>query len=156
MYVCNRVHTQTTYLFSFSKLQHVKGHTGCVVVCILCSLCVRWRACMQRCKMSCMHICVHRCRLNCKTERFPLTGMQQRHGAPSLHFICSMLATHLLCTPGARCQESTFDGERCVYAALNDRIRHVLRQFKTVRARDPWRYVSSCPRLFNALQHKNT
>eukprot|EP00667_Euglena_gracilis_P007233 EG_transcript_7301 len=47
-------------------------------------------------------------------------------------------AVVFLLNAGARCQESTFDGERCVYAALNDRIRHVLRQFKTVRARDPW------------------
>jgi len=53
--------------------------------------------------------------------------------------LCGHLeAVVFLLTAGARCQESTFDGERCVYAALNDQIRRVLRQFKTTRARDPW------------------
>eukprot|EP00002_Diphylleia_rotans_P003900 TRINITY_DN12770_c0_g1_i1.p1 TRINITY_DN12770_c0_g1~~TRINITY_DN12770_c0_g1_i1.p1 ORF type:complete len:596 (-),score=103.06 TRINITY_DN12770_c0_g1_i1:181-1968(-) len=41
---------------------------------------------------------------------------------------------------GARCEENTFDGERCLYAALTDNIRRVLKRegFKlSSRARDP-------------------
>ena len=33
---------------------------------------------------------------------------------------------------GARCEANTFDGERCLYAALNERIRRVLKTFKAI------------------------
>lgn len=31
---------------------------------------------------------------------------------------------------GARCEANTFDGERCIYGALTDQIRSVLKSFK--------------------------
>ncbi|CAG0917705.1 unnamed protein product [Notodromas monacha] len=33
---------------------------------------------------------------------------------------------------GARCEANTFDGERCLYGALNDDIRHLLRNYKVI------------------------
>ena len=38
----------------------------------------------------------------------------------------------VLCYSGARCEANTFDGERCVYGALTDRIRNVLKSYKAV------------------------
>ncbi|XP_062970911.1 ankyrin repeat and BTB/POZ domain-containing protein 1 isoform X3 [Cynocephalus volans] len=35
---------------------------------------------------------------------------------------------------GARCEANTFDGERCLYGALNDAIRRALREYKQVTA----------------------
>ena len=33
---------------------------------------------------------------------------------------------------GAKCEANTFDGERCLYGALNNEIRNLLRSFKTI------------------------
>lgn len=33
---------------------------------------------------------------------------------------------------GARCEAKTFDGERCLYAALSDSIRKLLRSYKMI------------------------
>ncbi|EDO29735.1 predicted protein, partial [Nematostella vectensis] len=33
---------------------------------------------------------------------------------------------------GARCEPNTFDGERCLYAALTDRIRKILQNYKAI------------------------
>ena len=33
---------------------------------------------------------------------------------------------------GARCAPNTFDGERCLYAALTDRIKNILRSYKAI------------------------
>ncbi|ELU03309.1 hypothetical protein CAPTEDRAFT_104961, partial [Capitella teleta] len=35
---------------------------------------------------------------------------------------------------GAKCEMNTFDGERCLYGALNDKIRNLLRDYKAVTA----------------------
>ncbi len=40
---------------------------------------------------------------------------------------------------GARCEENTFDGERCFHAALTDDIRKLLKEYKAVsRTHDPF------------------
>ena len=36
---------------------------------------------------------------------------------------------------GARCEQNTFDGERCQYGALTDQIRNVLRNFKVITSK---------------------
>ncbi|XP_053576798.1 ankyrin repeat and BTB/POZ domain-containing protein 1 isoform X2 [Bombina bombina] len=36
---------------------------------------------------------------------------------------------------GAKCEVNTFDGERCLYGALNDTIRRVLKEYKQVTSR---------------------
>ncbi|XP_003740768.1 ankyrin repeat and BTB/POZ domain-containing protein 1 [Galendromus occidentalis] len=36
---------------------------------------------------------------------------------------------------GAKCEANTFDGERCIYGALTDEIRNLLRSFKVVTSR---------------------
>ena len=47
-------------------------------------------------------------------------------------------ACEYLLEKGARCQPDTWDGERCHYAALSDRIRTLLRRFEAVnRQRGP-------------------
>ena len=33
---------------------------------------------------------------------------------------------------GARCAPNTFDGERCLYAALTDKIRNLLKSYKAI------------------------
>ena len=38
---------------------------------------------------------------------------------------------------GARCEEGTFDGERCFYGALNKQIKDMLKEYKALVARDP-------------------
>jgi len=34
--------------------------------------------------------------------------------------------------PGAKCEANTFDGERCLYAALNDKIKKLLKNYKMI------------------------
>ena len=36
---------------------------------------------------------------------------------------------------GAKCEANTFDGERCVYGALTDDIRNLLRSYKAISNR---------------------
>ena len=36
---------------------------------------------------------------------------------------------------GARCDASTFDGERCIYGALNDEIRKTLQKYSVITSR---------------------
>ena len=38
----------------------------------------------------------------------------------------------LFLSTGARCEANTFDGERCLYGALNNEIRNLLRSYKAV------------------------
>lgn len=40
----------------------------------------------------------------------------------------------LLLKNGSRCEANTFDGERCLYGALTDRIREILRRYKVITA----------------------
>jgi len=59
-----------------------------------------------------------------------------------LYYAClaghKALARYLL-EQGARCEENTFDGERCFHAALTDDIRDMLREYKAIsRAHDPF------------------
>ncbi|KAL3852443.1 hypothetical protein ACJMK2_016080 [Sinanodonta woodiana] len=44
------------------------------------------------------------------------------------------IVTYLL-EKGARCEANTFDGERCLYGALDDRIRNILRSYHAVTSR---------------------
>ena len=37
-------------------------------------------------------------------------------------------------TAGAKCEANTFDGERCLYGALNDRIKTLLKSYKAITA----------------------
>lgn len=36
---------------------------------------------------------------------------------------------------GAKCEANTFDGERCLYGALSDAIRRVLKEYKQITAK---------------------
>ena len=41
---------------------------------------------------------------------------------------------------GAKCEENTFQGERCYYGALTDAIREILRRYElTAASRSPYR-----------------
>lgn len=44
---------------------------------------------------------------------------------------------------GARCEANTFDGERCLYAALNDDVRRLLRSYKVITSKTMRRDVYS-------------
>ena len=37
-----------------------------------------------------------------------------------------------LLSSGAKCEANTFDGERCLYAAINDHIRKLLKTYKAI------------------------
>lgn len=37
--------------------------------------------------------------------------------------------------PGAKCEANTFDGERCLYGALSDSIRRLLKEYKRITAK---------------------
>lgn len=41
----------------------------------------------------------------------------------------------LIFPTGAKCEANTFDGERCLYGALNDTIRRVLKEYKQITAK---------------------
>lgn len=36
---------------------------------------------------------------------------------------------------GAKCEANTFDGERCLYGALSDPIRRLLKEYKRITAK---------------------
>ncbi|XP_029636543.1 ankyrin repeat and BTB/POZ domain-containing protein 1-like [Octopus sinensis] len=42
---------------------------------------------------------------------------------------------YFLLTRGAKCERNTFDGERCLYGALNNEIRNLLKSFKVITAK---------------------
>ena len=42
---------------------------------------------------------------------------------------------NLMSAAGAKCEANTFDGERCVYGALTDDIRNLLRSYKAISNR---------------------
>jgi len=50
---------------------------------------------------------------------------------------------------GARCEQNTFDGERCLYAANNREIRQLLHQYRTVKRRHDW-FETSLHQAFQA------
>ncbi|DBA91958.1 TPA: Ankyrin repeat and BTB/POZ domain-containing protein 1 [Trebouxia sp. C0005] len=56
-----------------------------------------------------------------------------------------------LLSAGARCEEKTFDGERCLYAALNDDVRHTLLDegFKRAGARGHDLFLDFVGKAFN-------
>lgn len=39
------------------------------------------------------------------------------------------------CFTGAKCEANTFDGERCLYGALSDAIRRLLKEYKQITAK---------------------
>lgn len=49
------------------------------------------------------------------------------------HLFVILLAVFLVL--GAKCQANTFDGERCLYGALNNRIRNLLRTYNVVSSK---------------------
>lgn len=46
-------------------------------------------------------------------------------------------------TAGAHAERNTFQGERCIYNALNDRIRNLLLQYDFSKSSDPYQYWST-------------
>lgn len=40
-----------------------------------------------------------------------------------------------VCFTGAKCEANTFDGERCLYGALSDAIRRLLKEYKQITAK---------------------
>ena len=44
------------------------------------------------------------------------------------NYVCDQLKK----ISGAKCEAKTFDGERCLYAALSDSIRKLLRSYKMI------------------------
>ena len=54
------------------------------------------------------------------------------HG-DALSIPCYLTKEYLLLISGARCEAKTFDGERCLYGALTDEIRDILKNYKAVK-----------------------
>jgi len=90
-----------------------------------------------------------------EVEGVKLNQRDQWDGTP-LYYACLGGHPHVvqyLLDKGARCQEGTFDGERCLYAAHTQDIRKLLREFKQVATthdrHDP--YSTFLRALFAAL-----
>uniref|UniRef100_A0A8D2Q1H8 Ankyrin repeat and BTB domain containing 1 n=1 Tax=Zosterops lateralis melanops TaxID=1220523 RepID=A0A8D2Q1H8_ZOSLA len=47
----------------------------------------------------------------------------------------ALLACACGCLTGAKCEANTFDGERCLYGALSDAIRRLLKEYKQITAK---------------------
>ncbi|XP_062970913.1 ankyrin repeat and BTB/POZ domain-containing protein 1 isoform X5 [Cynocephalus volans] len=64
-------------------------------------------------------------------------NVRDKWDSTPLYYAClcghEELVLYLLAN-GARCEANTFDGERCLYGALNDAIRRALREYKQVTA----------------------
>ncbi|KAG1714138.1 Ankyrin repeat and BTB/POZ domain-containing protein 1 [Nymphon striatum] len=56
---------------------------------------------------------------------------------------------------GARCEAYTFDGERCVYGALNNEIRNLLRNFKMVVSNSSDLYVGFLKRIMETHEYSD-
>lgn len=55
-----------------------------------------------------------------------------------IHNTCNINFTpkhRLVLFAGAKCEANTFDGERCLYGALSDTIRRVLKEYKQITAK---------------------
>ena len=59
---------------------------------------------------------------------------------------------------GARCDASTFDGERCIYGALTDQIRKTLQNYSvlTSRVKRRERYQEFLRRFESSLKSSNS
>lgn len=57
--------------------------------------------------------------------------------------ICRSNQTSLIRLSGALAERNTFQGERCIYNALNDRIRNLLLQYDFSKSSDPYVYWST-------------
>lgn len=60
-------------------------------------------------------------------------NLRDKWDSTPLYYAC--LCGHLeivefLLENGARCEANTFDGERCLYGALTDQIRNILKNYK--------------------------
>ncbi|KAJ4153909.1 hypothetical protein LMH87_010375 [Akanthomyces muscarius] len=62
----------------------------------------------------------------------------------------------LLLEAGALAERNTFQGERCIYNALNDRIRNLLLQYDFSKSSDPFVYWSSHITALMDMQSPNT
>ncbi|KAL5014543.1 hypothetical protein ScPMuIL_008813 [Solemya velum] len=65
-------------------------------------------------------------------------NIRDKWDSTPLYYAC--LCGHLdlvkyMLDSGAKCEANTFDGERCLYGALSDEIRHLLRKYKVVSSR---------------------
>lgn len=65
-------------------------------------------------------------------------NLRDKWDSTPLYYAC--LCGHIevvqyLLANGARCEANTFDGERCLYGALTDQIRNVLRNSKVNTAK---------------------
>ncbi|XP_053576797.1 ankyrin repeat and BTB/POZ domain-containing protein 1 isoform X1 [Bombina bombina] len=65
-------------------------------------------------------------------------NVRDKWDSTPLYYAClcghEELVRYLLAN-GAKCEVNTFDGERCLYGALNDTIRRVLKEYKQVTSR---------------------
>ena len=84
---------------------------------------------------------LERVRYLVEVENQPV-NVRDRFDATPLYYAC--LCGHLevvkyLLDKGAECEENTFDGERCLYAALTDHIKAMLKEHNvSVAHRDPY------------------
>ncbi|KAF2097759.1 hypothetical protein NA57DRAFT_40917 [Rhizodiscina lignyota] len=62
----------------------------------------------------------------------------------------------LLLESGALCERDTFQGERCLYNALNDRIRNLLLQYDYSKSTDPLQPLAGHITSLLAREHPNT
>ncbi|KAL7986124.1 hypothetical protein Chor_011290 [Crotalus horridus] len=65
-------------------------------------------------------------------------NVRDKWDSTPLYYAClcghEELVQYLLAS-GAKCEANTFDGERCLYGALNDTIRRVLKEYKQITAK---------------------
>ncbi|KAK9406149.1 ankyrin repeat and BTB/POZ domain-containing protein 1 [Crotalus adamanteus] len=65
-------------------------------------------------------------------------NVRDKWDSTPLYYAClcghEELVQYLLAN-GAKCEANTFDGERCLYGALNDTIRRVLKEYKQITAK---------------------
>ncbi|XP_014678194.1 PREDICTED: ankyrin repeat and BTB/POZ domain-containing protein 1-like [Priapulus caudatus] len=64
-------------------------------------------------------------------------NIRDRWDSTPLYYAClcgHSEVVHYLLIRGAKCEANTFDGERCLYGALNDDIRNMLKNYKVITA----------------------
>ncbi len=64
---------------------------------------------------------------------------------------------HVFAVSGAKCEANTFDGERCLYGALSDPIRRLLKEYKRITAKAMQRdYYDQFLQTWGPQTHTNT
>uniref|UniRef100_A0A8C5PMQ8 Ankyrin repeat and BTB/POZ domain-containing protein 1 n=1 Tax=Leptobrachium leishanense TaxID=445787 RepID=A0A8C5PMQ8_9ANUR len=65
-------------------------------------------------------------------------NVRDKWDSTPLYYAClcgHVEVVHYLLASGAKCEVKTFDGERCLYGALNDSIRRVLKDYKQIQSK---------------------